>query len=273
MTADNWSVLDHRHNGDHLIDGTACTVSGSGPVVVLIHGVGLDRTLWDEHAHNLSRNYCVIRHDLPGHGESSPAPSGATLDDFADQLVALLDAFGVERAAVAGFSLGAITTQNLMVRYPQRLARVALLYSVYNRGEESLRAIAQRVEQAQREGTRSLIDAALARWFSDAFREANPEIESRVRQRLLDNNPEHFLVAYKIFASSNVSISDTIDAQRVPTLVMTGELDPGSTPAMSRAIADDIPGARLVVLKGQRHMGVVEATEETVRYLREWLAS
>ena len=270
-TNNNWSTLTSESNGEHKLNGTAYTISGAGPVLVLIHGVGLDRTLWDQHAAALSRDYCVIRHDLPGHGESDPAPDNATLADFADQLARLLDDLGVARAAIAGFSLGALTTQTFIQRHPQRVAKIALLHSVYQRGADSLQAIAKRVEQAETEGTKSLIDAAMQRWFSDEFRAANPDVEEKIRQRLTNNNPAHFLVAYKLFATTDVSLAGKVDGNSIPTLVLTGELDIGSTPAMSQAIADDIPASRLVVLKGQRHMGVVEAADETIFHLRKWL--
>lgn len=268
---DKWSSLGADSNGEFTINGTACSISGNGRVLVLIHGVGLDRTLWRQHAADLSRDYCVICHDMPGHGDSDAAPGNATLDDFADQLARLLDDLGIEVAAIAGFSLGALVTQAFAIRYPRRLARMALLYCVYNRGEDSRRAILSRVEQAEREGTESLVEAAMARWLSDEFRHANPEMEAEIRQRLSNNNPAHFLVAYKLFANQDINMSGVIDNDRTPTLVMTGELDTGSTPEMSKAIADDIPGSTLVILQGQRHMGVIEAATETIHHLRAWL--
>ncbi|MEM7210250.1 MAG: alpha/beta fold hydrolase [Pseudomonadota bacterium] len=268
----NWSHLNAELIGGHVVKGTACSISGSGKVLVLIHGVGLDRALWDQHAEELSRDYCVIRLDLPGHGDSAPAPEGATIETFADQLIALLDHFQIERVAVAGYSLGALTTQSIINRYPHRLARVALLYSVYNRNAESRAAVAQRLAQAESEGTASLINNALARWFSPEFISNNPAVESKIRARLLNNNTEHFLTAYRIFVTSNVSVANTIDSHITPALVMTGELDPGSTPDMSKQIAADIPGSKLVVIQGARHMGIIEYFDDTIRHLRDWLA-
>ncbi len=269
----HWSSLGIDSNGEHTINGTACSIRGSGKVVVLIHGVGLDRTLWAQHAADLSRDYCVVCYDMPGHGNSDPAAHEATIDDFAEQLLHLLDDLGVACAAIAGFSLGALVTQAFITRYPQRIARMALLYSVYKRSEAALSAINQRIRQAECEGTQSLINAALARWFSSAFLRENPAIEAEIRQRLTNNNPAHFLLAYKLFASTDIAMQGVVDAEKVPTLVMTGEYDSGSTPAMSQAIADDIPGSTLVILKNLRHMGVVEAVDETLYHLRAWLSN
>ena len=267
----HWSSLGADSSGDHIIDGTACSIAGSGRVVVLIHGVGLDRTLWVRHAADLSRDYCVIRHDMPGHGGSGQVNDGATLEDFADQLARLLDDLGVHRAAIAGFSLGALVTQVFVRRYPERVAKMALLHSVYRRDAAARAAVQFRVEQAKRDGTQSLIDDALKRWFSEAFRTANPAIEAAIRQRLSNNDPTQFLLAYKLFASADIPMVGVVDGANTPTLVMTGERDTGSTPAMSKALAADIPGSTLVVLPGQRHLGIIEAAADTIDHLRRWL--
>ena len=238
---------------------------------MLIHGVGLDRTLWTRHAAALSRDYCVIHYDMPGHGDSDPAPDGATLEDFAGQLAQLLDDFGVHSAAIAGFSLGALVTQVFVRRHPQRVAKMALLHSVYQRDATSLVEIRSRIEQAKRNGTQSLIEAALKRWLSEPFRTTNPTTEMEIRQCLSNNDPVQFLLAYKLFANADISMAGVVDGADTPTLVMTGELDTGSTPAMSKALANDIPDSTLIVLPEQRHLGIIEAAAETINHLRRWL--
>ena len=83
--------------------------------------------MWDPQVPGLAERYRVVTYDTRGHGES-PAPAGPyTLDDLVDDLVALLDEVGAERAHVAGLSLGGMTAMRLAAREPQRVDRLALL--------------------------------------------------------------------------------------------------------------------------------------------------
>ncbi|MDG2205564.1 MAG: alpha/beta fold hydrolase, partial [Alphaproteobacteria bacterium] len=90
---------------DHLYD-TARTVEGTGPDLVLIHGMGLNRNMWQWMLPELTARFRVIRYDLLGHGDSEAPPENCSLNDLVDQLDELLVDLGIERAAVAGFSLG-----------------------------------------------------------------------------------------------------------------------------------------------------------------------
>ena len=109
------------------------------PVVVLSNSLGATRGMWDPQVPGLAERFRVITYDTRGHGES-PAPAGPyTLDDLADDLVALLDEVGAERAHVAGLSLGGMTAMRLAARGPGRLDRLALLCTSAHIGPRDLR--------------------------------------------------------------------------------------------------------------------------------------
>ena len=245
--------------GDERVsDGTRLRVEGAGPPVVLIHGVGLDLELWDAQAIALAPHFRVIRYDLLGHGGSHDPPGARSLGDFVTQLRTLLDGLGLERVALAGFSLGALIARAFALAHPERLGKLALLYGVYGRTAAQNSAVRARIAGAERDGPRALIEAALERWFTPGIRAGNPPLVARIRARLEANDPQAFLKAYRIFGGADAEMSAFPGQVTCPCLVATGEADVGSTPEMARRLAADIPGARLEIFPGHRHMGLVE---------------
>src|SRR3954467_6379818 len=106
----------------YTVDGAA-----DAPVVVLSSSLGATRGMWDPQVPALAERDRVVTYHARGHGESPAPPGPYTLDDLVDDLVALLDEVGAERAHVAGLSLGGMTALRLPVREPQPLGPLALL--------------------------------------------------------------------------------------------------------------------------------------------------
>lgn len=246
---------------------------GQGDPVVLIHGVGLDHTMWDATAAVLSAGHRVIRYDMLGHGQSENPAGERRLDDFVDQLARLLDELELPRASLVGFSMGGLVALRFALRFPERLERLVILNSVYRRTSEQAAAVLARVDEVAAHGPSSTIDAALARWFSPEYGSAHPEVLAAVRARLEANDPRGYLNAYRVFAHADDELAGQLENIAAPTLVMTGELDIGSTPAMAEAMAAEIPNAQLAVLEGQRHMMPVEAADAVNAALLDFLDS
>ena len=92
------------------------------------------------------------------------------------------------------------------------------------------------------------VEPALERWFSPAFRAEAPETVALVRSWIAGNDPSLYPRIYRVLAEGDAELADGLERIACPTLVMTGEDDPGNTPAMARAMAGLIPSARLVIL-------------------------
>ncbi len=254
----------------HDARGTYYELNGtaSDTPLVLVHGVGLDHTMWDEHVARLAPTQSVLRYDLLGHGRSK-TPTGS-LEDFVEQLDTLLGYLRIERVCLAGFSLGGVVAQRYAADHPERVARLVLLYTVYRRSEKELEGVRARLRLTEEQGPAATVDAAISRWFSPQFQHGRPEVIDAVRQRLLSNDVQSFLAAYRVFVNADDAIGDALFKVQCPTLVMTGELDVGSTPAMAHRMAKDLGDAQVVVLPGLRHMGPVEDVERTVAELRDF---
>ena len=250
---------------------TCCVIEGQGPCVVLIHGVGLDHQMWSAQAHSLWGDFTVLRYDLLGHGGTPPRSGGLELDDFVAQLAALLDEHGIDDAHIVGFSLGALVAQAFALAQPHRLLRLVSVSSVYDRDEAAGKAVLRRLQQAEREGPGSIIQAALDRWFTKAYRHSHPQEVKKIEIRLRANTPQGFLPAYRLFARADRQLAGRLGEIKAPTLAITGENDVGSTPEMATRMSEAIPNAECRIISGVRHMLPLEAADELNALLNAFL--
>jgi pimeloyl-ACP methyl ester carboxylesterase len=238
--------------------GTAYELRGQGPAVVLVHGMGLNRAMWQWLLPALTPRFQVLSFDLIGHGGSADPVGQPDLQTFAAQIIELLDACGLTRCAVVGFSLGGMIARRFAIDHPNRMSALAILHSAHDRSAAERAAIGRRVETVRQSGPAVTVDAALARWFTDDFRTRHPEMMDLVRRWVTANRKEVYAPIYRVLAEGDAEIADPIAEIRCPTLVMTGAEDFGNSPDMAQRMASAIPGARIAILPGLRHMALAE---------------
>lgn len=240
---------------------------GTGPAVALIHGVGGRLEDWDGVAGCLSGEFRLIRYDLRGLGQSSKLPGPYIVEDFADDLAALLDHAGVAMCHVAGFSLGGLVTQSFAVRHANKLKRLALLSTVAGRTDEERARVLARLKVVQ-EGVSGLhFENSVGRWFTPEFQRDNPDIMEYCADRNRSNDPVGYAATYGVLATTD--LQDDIHRIAAPTLVATGEGDQGSNPRMARLMHAQIPNAELRILPNLRHSILIEAPDTVANLLRE----
>ncbi len=222
--------------------------------VVLIHGVGLDHTMWLPVISTL-RHRRTIAYDMIGHGHAAKPEGPYTLDIFVGQLAAIVEAIG-EPVDVVGFSMGALVAQGLAISSPDRVRRMILLNGVYDRSDIERRAVLDRVAQVRAGGYISTIEPALARWFTS---HVDPAVVDLVRQRLLANDVPAYSSAYEVFATADADLASRVGTIETPTLVATGADDRRSTPAMAHALAAALPHGQARILPGFRHLTPLES--------------
>ena len=253
------------------LHGTALEISGSGPPVVLLHGVGLNQSIWAGQVTALASDFQVITYDLLGHGRSAAARANAPLEDWVDQLDGVAHDLALEKFALVGFSFGGLIAQAYAAQSSRMIDRLVLMSTVYDRSEAERASVLSRLDIVKREGSQATIPTALSRWFSPEFSMAHPEIMNRYEALLRGNDAASFLSAYECFAMADRELVGALAAFDRPTLVLTGELDTGSTPAMARKLAGMIPGAECSIIAGGRHMMAVEMPEAVNSVLRRFL--
>ncbi len=262
---------------DRSDNGSVFELSGPelAPVVVLIHGLGLNRHVWQWHEPALSARYRVLNYDLFGHGESAPPPVKPSLTMFSGQLLELLDFLEIEQCAVAGFSLGGMINRRFALDHPQRLRALAIFNSPHERSPEAQILVEERAAKTSDGGPGATLDATIERWFTAEFRSTHSEIINMVREWVLSNDHVSYAQCRQVLATGVIELIRPETPIDKSTLVITCENDSGSTPAMSYAIAGEIPGAQTIIVPRLQHMGLVEEpelfTEPLLRFLDEVL--
>jgi 3-oxoadipate enol-lactonase len=231
------------------------TVTGAAdaPVVVLSNSLGATRGMWDLQVPALAERYRVVTYDTRGHGQS-PAPAGPyTADDLVDDLVALLDEIGAERAHVAGLSLGGMTAMRLAVREPQRVDRLALLCTSAKPDPQPFldRAVAVRSR-----GTAPLAPAVAARWLTPDYAAEHPDLVAKLEAMIAGDDDDGYAACCEVVAA--VDLRDDLARIAAPTLVVAGLQDLALPPAHQQLIADAIPGAELLTVSPGAHLANLE---------------
>lgn len=232
--------------------------------VVLLHGVGLDHTVWQPVQALLPDGVEAVLPDLPGHGSRPPVTAGVTLADLADGVAAEIP----PGSHLVGFSLGALVAQHLAAHRPELVATLTSVSSACKRTADERAAVLGRLDTAAKDFAASA-EASLRRWFDGT--DVSPEQVRLTRATLLANDPASFLHCYRIFATADADVAADLSRIGAPALAVTGECDPGSTPDMTRRLAESIPDCRAVVVPGARHMLPVERPRELVVHLSAFI--
>ena len=234
----------------YTVDGAA-----DAPVVVLSNSLGADRAMWDPQVPGLAERYRVVTYDTRGHG-ASPAPEGPyTLDDLVDDLVALLDEVGAQRAHVAGLSLGGMTAMRLAAREPQRVDRLALLCTS---AKPDPTPFLDRAAAVRSGGTAPLAPAVASRWLTPPYAAEHPDLVAKLEAMIVGSDDAGYASCCEVVAQVDL----LADCARItaPTLVISGWDDPALPPEHQKLIADSIPGAELVTVSPGAHLANLEQT-------------
>ncbi|NRB18885.1 MAG: alpha/beta fold hydrolase [Rhodobacteraceae bacterium] len=251
-----WTTLPRSKQGD-----LSTIVSGDGPPLLLIHGVGLRGEAWCGQIDSLSTNFKITAVDMPGHGASVLPDGDMTLTRYGDCIAASLTAPSV----VIGHSMGAMIALDIAIRFPGLVRGVVALNAIYQRDTAAHKAV--RARAASLDGL-SPPDpsAALERWFGAG---ASPAREA-CRDWLSGVDPKGYAAAYQVFAHENGPAADDLTTLPCPALFMTGSQEPNSTPAMSRAMAALAPRGRASIIEGAAHMMPMTHAEQVNTALREF---
>ena len=246
-------------------------IAGRGPWVTLSHSLACDLTMWDPQIEALAARHTILRFDTRGHG-ASDAPAGAyTFAQLADDVIGLLDALGVERTHFVGLSMGGMIAQHVALRAPARLLSLTLADTSSRYPPEVLPVWRERIDIVAARGMEPMVPSTLERWFTEPYRQAHPEVMKRIAGLIRNTPPTGYIGCCHCIPTLN--ITDQIHTVRLPTLVIVGEQDGGTPPAMAREIAAAIPGARLEIIPSAAHLSNIEQAETFNRLLLEFLAA
>jgi pimeloyl-ACP methyl ester carboxylesterase len=240
-------------------NGTAWSRVGSGKTLVLLHGVGMNKSVWAPEVNLLSDSFDVLVYDMWGHGDSDLPAGELSLTDYTNQLANLLSELGISKAFVAGHSMGGLIAIDFALAHPEICLGMCALNAVFNRTPAQSEAVKKRAADLASGGITVNLADTLQRWFGETGNHEFPEAEILAKQLLLEVNPAGYVKAYEVFANSDKVHADRLAALSVPALFFTADGDPNSTPEMSKAMALLAPVGSSQVLADHRHMMTLTA--------------
>jgi len=245
--------------------------AGSGPVVLFLHPLAFDHRLWKGQVAALSPRWRCVLLDLRGHGGSSSAPDGTTLEAEAEVVSDFLRGIAAGPAHLAGLSMGGMIALRLALDHPGQVRSLALLAA----SAEAEIAIRRRIfegiaTRGRDKGQAVVADEVFPHLLGPGFAAADPDGVASCRRIFLEADPAANL-PMALAAARRTSVLSRLGEIRVPTLLLAGGEDGIAPPWRSRKMARSIPGARLHVLPGAGHLLAVERAGEVSELLAAFL--
>jgi 3-oxoadipate enol-lactonase len=241
------------------------------PWLVLSHSLACSVRMWDPQIAALEASHRILAYDTRGHG-GSEAPNGAyTLELLANDLKALLDRLGVKNPHYCGLSMGGMIGQTFALKYPGVFRTLMLADTTSRYPAEAWPLWADRIKIAEEKGMAPLVQPTLERWFTEPFRKSNPAPVAAIA-KLIASTPVAGYVGC-CHAIPKINLTARLKEIEAPMLVLCGDQDPGTPPAMAKEIHDNAPGSTLVMIPRAAHLSNLENPAAFTKAMQEFLAA
>jgi len=226
----------------------------SAPVLILANSLGTSAAMWDLQVPVLRQRFRVVSYEHRGHGGTSTPAGPYAIADLGEDLLAVLDESGARRASLMGLSLGGMVAMWLAAHHPDRVDRLVLACTAPQIPPKDMWT--ERAAQVRAEGTGSLLEMLLARWFSAGFLDRQPEMAAEVATMLDKTSPDGYAGCCEAIGPMDQWAD--LGGISAPTLVIAGANDPATPPEVAFRMQQAIPGAALTVLAGAAHLANIE---------------
>ena len=237
--------------------------------VVLSNSLGSTPAMWDPQFPALASRFQVVRYDHRGHGRS-PVPAGPyELADLGADVIAMLDRLSLERVHWCGLSLGGMVGMWMAINAPERIDRLVLCCTSARLGPPQMWV--DRAATVRAHGVEAIADAGIERWLSPGFIEREPEVAAGIRAMLAATPAEGYAACCGVI--ERMDQVPQLGEIRAPTLVIAAADDPATPPEHGELIARSVPGARLEIVQGARHLATIEQPEAMTELILGHLAA
>jgi 3-oxoadipate enol-lactonase len=247
-------------------------VSGDGPPIVLGHSLLCDARMWERVAPELAREHRVINIDARGHGGST-APGPFTLEDLADDWIAILNREGIAKATLCGLSMGGMTAMRLALAAPDRVKSLILLDTSADPepARKRLQYIAM-AEIARRFGFIAPLHWEVKRlMFGRTTLAERPALAEQWAQRFHENDTHQVYYAVRAVAERG-SLEGRLRSIHRPALVLVGGEDRATPPERAERIGAAIPGSKIRYIPAAGHLSTLEAPGPVLHEIDEFLS-
>ena len=248
---------------------------GVGQPILFLHAFPLNRTMWTRQIGELlsEQHYRLVSLDWRGFGESEIPAGISTMELFADDVAGLMDALGMQEAILCGLSMGGYVALAFLRKYPQRVRGLILADTKPSADNDEGRVRRESVAQlALGKGADAIADLQIPSLLSAYTRQYVPEVEMRVRQMINSATSEGIAAASRGMALRS-DATDLLAHIACPTLVLVGEQDALTPPAVASDYATKIPNAQFVVIPQSGHLSNLEQPEAFLQIVRNFLSA
>jgi 3-oxoadipate enol-lactonase len=244
---------------------------GQGEVLLLIHGLAGDHMAWEPQVAEWKKRFRVIAADTRGAGQSTQTDEPLTLQDLADDFLALMSELGVERAHVVGRSMGGCIAQLMVLKEPERVASLALLASCGKFDPLALRGLVTMREVLEWTGSWEAHARHSIRNFVSPHFFNEQQLRVKEIERLIGSSTR--LQGSYVQQNKAVSSHDVLDRLheiKCPALIMSGSVDPLGSPLLTRWMLERLPQARHVEFEDASHFFMMEQPERFMGEMGSW---
>jgi 3-oxoadipate enol-lactonase len=239
------------------VDGCPINVTVLGheraPVLMLSNSLGTTHRMWDDQVKPFTQHFRLVRYDRRGHGQSGAPKGPYTMERLGRDVVAVLDALGIEKINWCGLSMGGMVGMWLGAHAPERIEKLVLSNTSAYFADKTLWN--DRIRTVRDKGLQELAGPTMERWFTKDFRERSPQAIARMTEMFLSTPVEGYAGCCE--AIRDMDHREIIRAISVPTLVIAGRHDAATTVEAAEFIRSRIPQAALTVLDAA-HIANVE---------------
>lgn len=234
--------------------------------IVLINSLGTDLSIWDEVVSRIGAEFNVLRFDKRGHGLSSTREGQLSIDDYADDVIFLMDHLGIAKTFVLGLSIGGMITYSLAARYPDRFEK--LIFSNTGAKLGTAEAWNTRIQAIREGGIAAISESVMKLWFSKTYREEYLAETAGYTNMLVRNTTLGYIQACA--AIGNADFNPVLDKIYHPALFIGGSEDVGTTPELVKENARSLGTDQVEIIEGIGHLPCIEAPEKVAQLILEF---
>lgn len=239
------------------------------PVVTFSHSLGTSSELWEAQADFLRKNFRVLLYDNRGHGKTAVSNPPYSFEQFAEDIYSLLKQLNIKQTHFIGLSNGGMIAQKLAVMHPEIISSLILCDTTSQPPSETISVWDERANIALSEGMEPLVKTSIKRWLTPEIIRENHPTSERLSELLRTTSPKAYAAC--CHAIQTFDMTEKIRQIKVPTLLLVGSLDTGTTVAEHKIIKNRIQNSELKVIKGAAHLSNICARDEFNSHLITFL--